>query len=117
MVRPNTQYILYFTSVTEQLSSEVDCYREKPSVSLVDYRSLGAAYDWVACNRIQAASLMYPHCKFAVLQHVKANEELKQSEILPILVIMRWRMSLYSYQQHEVFPVRYLVTPSFLSMH
>nr|KMM71958.1 hypothetical protein CPAG_08258 [Coccidioides posadasii RMSCC 3488] len=87
----------------------IQCYREKPRLSLTEYAKLdGAEYTWITTNRIQTASEMYPHCKCVVIQDVEPDEELKRSEILPILVIMRWRMSLYYYQQHEVFPVEVL---------
>ncbi|EEP79419.1 predicted protein [Uncinocarpus reesii 1704] len=87
----------------------VQCYREKPHVNLTEYAQLdGAEYSWITTNRIQTVSEKYPHCKCVVVQDIEPDEELKRSEILPILVFMRWRMGLYYYQQHEVFPVEVL---------
>ncbi|KAK2796217.1 hypothetical protein FQN50_009637 [Emmonsiellopsis sp. PD_5] len=87
----------------------VKCYREKPPVSLTEYAKVdGAEYDWITTNMIQTADKKYPHCKCVVRQDVEHGEELKRSEILPILVLMRWRMGLLCYQQHEVFPVEVL---------
>lgn len=94
-------------TATDQ-GSELDCYREPRGIVLNDYTGLGAPYQWCVCQRAQTVYSKYPHCKAVSSQNIDVgeDEDLKRSEVIPILVIMRWRMGLYAYQQHEAFPVR-----------
>ncbi|WEW56767.1 hypothetical protein PRK78_002218 [Emydomyces testavorans] len=82
------------------------CYREDPSIPLCEYRNLGANHDFLVNDQIEASSLEYPHCKFQIIQDAEPQEPLRRSELIPILVIMRWRMGLWMYQPHEIFPVQ-----------
>ncbi|EER43974.1 conserved hypothetical protein [Histoplasma capsulatum var. duboisii H88] len=83
------------------------CYREDPGIpnARAEYLAGGANYNWSVNGDVEAYSVEYPHCKFHILQDAEAEEPLRRSEILPILVFMRWRMSILKYPQHEVFPV------------
>jgi hypothetical protein len=65
----------------------------------------GAPYDWRAYSEMEARSDTIPHCKVTVLNDTMPEEPLRRSEVLLISKYMEWRMTLWRYRSHEIFPV------------
>ncbi|EEP81954.1 predicted protein [Uncinocarpus reesii 1704] len=81
------------------------CYEGNPGSAIIGNVASGAHYDWGVDEQVVAWSNAIPHCKFQIHHDTAAEERLRPSEVLPILAVMRWRMGLWRYLPHEIFPV------------
>lgn len=63
---------------------------------------------WQTCREFEVEEITISHCSFRIAHYTDPEEPLRCSEVLPIVVYMKWRMRLLAYDQRYISPTRCL---------